>query len=164
MERGTKRGSRSNAVRVRLLLGSASGSKLAATEIQTWPCCLIVEDDPLLAMTHEDWLEDAGYGVCGPLGSVGETLAWLERNSPRIAIVDFGLKHGRAYEVARELKQRNIPFVVYSGLPPESSPSPEFQNVPWIEKGQGPAVLFEAISKQLTSLPSAQGRNSAHEV
>jgi CheY-like chemotaxis protein len=118
-------------------------------EPRAWPCCLIIEDEPLVAMSLEDWLQEAGYEVCGPLGSTRETLAWLELNSPRAAILDIGLKHGLGHEVARELKRRNIPFLIYSGVPFESGLSPEFRDVPWIEKAQGRAALLQAVSKLL---------------
>ena len=122
------------------------------TEPRIWPCCLIVEDEPLVAMSLEDWLQEAGYEVCRPLGSTRETLAWLEQNSPRFAIVDFGLKHGPGDEVAQELKRRNIPFVIYSGYSPESGSSPEFRDVPWIEKAQGRAALLTAVSKLVSAV------------
>ena len=114
---------------------------------RSWPCCLIVEDEPLVAMSLEDWLEEAGYEVCASLGSAGETLAWLEKNLPRFAVVDAGLKHGPGHEVARELKRQNVPFLIFSGSPAESGSSPELRDVPWIEKAHGRAALLEAISK-----------------
>jgi DNA-binding NarL/FixJ family response regulator len=119
---------------------------------------LIVEDEPLVAMSLEDWLQEAGYEVCGPLGSSRETLAWLELNSPRVAILDIGLKHGLGHEVARQLKRRNIPFLIYSGFSSESGSSSELGDVPWIEKAQGRAALLGALSKLVspTSIGSSQ--------
>ena len=118
------------------------------TDPRSWPCCLIVEDDSLVALSVEDWLEEAGYDVCGPLGSTREALAWLALNSPRAAIVDVGLKHGPSTDVVRELRRRNGPVVVYSGLPRDSA-DPEFDSLPWVLKSQGRAALLDALTNLL---------------
>jgi hypothetical protein len=44
------------------------------------------------------------------------------------------LKDGTSLRIARELKSRGVPFVIYSGLPPDADRPPELQDVPWLEK------------------------------
>jgi len=98
------------------------------------PCCMIVEDQALIGMSMEASLEEAGFKVAGPFMSNGEAMRWLEDNAPDIAVLDIMLKDGTSLEIARELKNRGVPFAVYSGLPPKADRPPELQDVPWLEK------------------------------
>jgi DNA-binding NtrC family response regulator len=100
----------------------------------TVPCCMIVEDQALIGMSLEAYLEDAGFTVAGPFPSCADVLPWLERNTPQVAVLDVSLRDGTALPVAHELKERNTPFAVYSGLPFTSSLPNEFRDVPWLEK------------------------------
>ncbi|WP_457093081.1 hypothetical protein [Microvirga sp. P5_D2] len=55
--------------------------------------CLVVEDQILIAMSIETYLEDVGIAAQS-VGSMAEARAWLEANTADIAIVDFMLKDG----------------------------------------------------------------------
>jgi DNA-binding response OmpR family regulator len=66
--------------------------------------CLIVEDQALIAMSIETYLEDAGMSV-QTVASIAEARVWLDANSANIAIVDFMLKDGPATELAGNLKK-----------------------------------------------------------
>jgi DNA-binding response OmpR family regulator len=57
--------------------------------------CLIVEDQTLIAMSIETYLEDVGIAV-QTVTSMAEARAWLEANTADTAIVDFMLKDGPA--------------------------------------------------------------------
>ena len=65
------------------------------------PCCLIVEDQALSAISIETFLERAGIAVQA-VGSVGHARAWLETNTPDIAIVAFSLDDRSARELAKD--------------------------------------------------------------
>ena len=92
-------------------------------EMTDQPCCLVIEDQALIAISIETYLKDAGM-VVQTVGSLAEARAWLEANTADVANVDFMLKDGPAIELARELNRRTIPFVIYSGSPRrESLPS-----------------------------------------
>jgi DNA-binding response OmpR family regulator len=114
------------------------------------PRCLIVEDQALIAMAIEAYLEDMGYRIGGPFGSRSEALAYLERDTPQVAILDYMLGDGPTSDLAEELKRRGIPFVVYSGRSRDAAVSPAFAGVPWLEKPVGRSELVSAIA-------SAQG-------
>ena len=45
-------------------------------------CVLIVEDEPLIALSVEETLRDAGYSVCGGAGSQAEALSMGEGSGP----------------------------------------------------------------------------------
>jgi len=98
------------------------------------PCCMIVEDQALIGMSLEASLEEAGFEVAGPFMSNAQALRWLQNAAPDLAVLDVMLKDGTSLRIARELKSRGVPFVIYSGLPPDADRPPELQDVPWLEK------------------------------
>lgn len=110
------------------------------------PCCLVIEDQTLIGMAIEAYLEGAGYAVGGPFCSCADALAWLREHTPELAIVDFVLRDGPCTDLARELSRRGVPFVVYSGRRRGPDTPPEFQGVPWIEKPADRIDLLEALA------------------
>jgi len=96
--------------------------------------CLILEDEALIAMSLEAYLEDAGYEVAGPFCTPEQSLEWLKDATPDCAILDFRLKEGMCLDVVRELQKRGVPFVIYSGLPRDVTVPISLQDAPWLEK------------------------------
>lgn len=76
---------------------------------------LIVEDEALVAMLVEDALEEAGFGVIGPVRSVAQALEALETEQPDAAVLDLNLAGENSVAVADALVARGIPFVVATG-------------------------------------------------
>jgi two-component SAPR family response regulator len=114
------------------------------------PRCMIVEDQALIGMSLEASLEEAGFVVEGPFMSNAQALSWLENDAPDIALLDVMIKDGTSVEIARALNSRGIPFVIYSGLPPNSLAPPELQNVLWLEKPVSRETLTDALERLLT--------------
>lgn len=112
--------------------------------------CMIVEDQALIGMSLEAFLEDAGYRVEGPFMSNAQAMQWLASETPDIALLDVMLKDGTSVEIARALKSRGIPFVVYSGLPPTTLGPSELQGMPWLEKPVSRETLAAALDGLLT--------------
>ena len=117
--------------------------------------CMIVEDQALIGMSIEASLEEAGFRVEGPFMSKAQALRWLESDAPDVALLDIMVKDGTSVEVARALKNRGIPFAVYSGLPPKADSPPELQNVPWLEK----PVSRETLTSILSELAGGRQRD-----
>jgi DNA-binding response OmpR family regulator len=112
----------------------------------TRPCCMIVEDQALIGMSLEAFLEDAGFSIAGPFLSCADSLSWLEHNSPDVAVLDVSLRDGTSLPIAHALKGRNTPFAVYSGLPFSSDLPDELQGVPWLEKPAPREELTQIIA------------------
>ena len=119
----------------------------------TSPCCMIVEDQALIGMSLEAFLEDAGFSVAGPFLSCADALRWLEHNTPEVALLDVSLRDGTSLPIAHLLNVRNTPFSVYSGLPFTSNLPDDLQGVPWLEK----PVPREELTRTIASL----GRTNA---
>ena len=130
---------------------TSTSKEVMSKEITDQPRCLVVEDQALIAMSVETYLEEAGIAVQA-VSSIAEARAWLEANTADIAIVDFMLKDGPATELAAELNRRAIPFVIYSGYPPRQSMSSELQGVPWLEKPTSRDDLLKVVLKTLMAV------------
>ena len=94
---------------------------------------LIVEDEPLIAMMLEDFLESLGHIVKASCDNVADALRAVEASGFDIAILDVNLKGESVWPVAVELRQRGVPFVLASGGHVDPPPH-EFASVPLIEK------------------------------
>ena len=94
---------------------------------------LIVEDEPLISMMLEDFLESLGHKVAATCDSVSEALSAAERGGFDLAILDVNLKGENVWPVASRLKEQGVPFVIASGGHVDPPPA-EFAQVPLIEK------------------------------
>lgn len=77
---------------------------------------LIVEDEPLIAMMLEDFLDILGRKVVGVADSVSSALPLLAAGGIDAAIVDVNLSDGeKCWPVADALAVAGIPFIVATG-------------------------------------------------
>ena len=85
---------------------------------------LIVEDEPLIAMMLEDFLESLGHNVVATCDSVEDALGWADSGGFDVAIVDVQLKDGKSiWPVADKLAENGTPFVVATGGHVEPPPA-----------------------------------------
>lgn len=96
-------------------------------------CILIVEDEPLIAMMLEDFLLSLGHEVRATCESVGEAMSAVQAADFDLAILDVNLKGESVWPVAKQLRNRDIPFVLASGGHVDPPPA-EFADVPMIDK------------------------------
>jgi DNA-binding NtrC family response regulator len=113
----------------------------------TQPVCIIVEDQPLIGLSLEAYLKDNGFIVAGPFVTNSDALRWLGNQTPHLALLDVMLKDGASVRIARLLKERRVPFAVYSGLKPERESPPEFRDVPWLEKPMSRSALARTLEQ-----------------
>lgn len=67
---------------------------------------LIVEDETLLAMTVEEWLQDAGHETLGPVRSMHAALDAVGSNPPDLALMDVNLGDENGIDIARVLQKK----------------------------------------------------------
>ena len=120
------------------------------------PCCLIAEDQTLIAMSLEAYLDEMGFDVAGPFTRQGEALAWLSTNAPHLAILDYKLGEETCADIARVLNARSVPVIVYSGTPRGSDVPPELQAACWLEKPVPRSALLKVVTELL---PNGATRN-----
>lgn len=78
---------------------------------------LIVEDDPMTALTIEENLSEDGFIICGKAFDYESAIRLMKAESPDLALVDIALKNKPdGIETAHELKRiKPIPIVYLTG-------------------------------------------------
>ncbi len=94
---------------------------------------LVVEDEPLIAMMLEDFLETLGHQIHASCDNLRDALVQADEDGFDIAILDVNLKGEAVWPVAKRLRERGLPFVLASGGHVEPPPA-EFSSVPMLEK------------------------------
>ena len=94
---------------------------------------LVVEDEPLIAMMLEDFLESLGHSVSATCESVQDAMNEADKGGFDLAILDVNLNGESVWPVAEKLREQRIPFVLATGGHVDPPPA-QFANVPVIEK------------------------------
>ena len=94
---------------------------------------LIVEDEPLIAMMLEDFLESLGHSIAATCDSVDTAMTEVAKGGFDLAILDVNLKGQNVWPVSTRLREQGVPFVIASGGHVDPPPA-EFAAVPLIEK------------------------------
>lgn len=76
---------------------------------------LIVEDEPLIAMMLEDFIDGLGHRVAGAVDCVEDALAKVAEGGFDLAILDVHLRGAAAWPVADALADRGLAFLVATG-------------------------------------------------
>ncbi|MCH4892649.1 response regulator [Sphingomonas sp. SFZ2018-12] len=77
---------------------------------------LIVEDEPLIAMMLEDFIDVLGKQVAGVADTVEDAIARIDAGDIDAAILDLHLRGGEhSTPVAERLTRAGIPFIVSTG-------------------------------------------------
>ena len=109
---------------------------------------LVVEDEPLIAMMLEDFLETLGHKVHASCETVGDAVAEADKGGFDVAILDVNLKGENVWPVAHKLREKQIPFVIATGGHVEPPPT-EFANAPVIEKPYTVDRVTPALEKAM---------------
>jgi DNA-binding response OmpR family regulator len=78
---------------------------------------LVVEDEPLIAMSLADQLTEAGAVVVGPCSTIGRAVAELSEKDIDVAIVDYVLADDNSEGLQAALEERSVPFIIVTGYP-----------------------------------------------
>ena len=106
---------------------------------------LVIEDEPLIALSLADTLETAGAQVPEPVGTEKEALQAIETGGFDGALLDANL-HGRPVnEIAAALTRAGIPFLFVTGYGHEGTPG-GFKHVPVVSKPFTERQLLDAIT------------------
>lgn len=116
---------------------------------------LIVEDEPLIAMMLEDFLESLGHDVVATCESLEDALEKVEAGGFDVAIIDVQLKDGkRVWPVADRLAAAGTPFIVATGGHVEPPPAAH-ADAPILSKPYTIDAIPAALDRALGACPSA---------
>ena len=76
---------------------------------------LIIEDEPMIALDLQEFLETEGFAVAGVAGRLDNALERIKSVDFDVAILDANLAGVSSSPVATALAAQNIPFLVLSG-------------------------------------------------
>ena len=109
---------------------------------------LIIEDEPLIAMMLEDFLEMLGKQMAGTADNVADALVLVEAGGIDAAILDVNLRGGeKSWPIADALAAKGVPFVLATGGSHDSIAEP-FRDRPTLPK----PFTMDAVAKALDSL------------
>jgi len=106
---------------------------------------LVVEDQPAIAAGLKQLVEQHGWSVMGPFGTLlaARTARAFER--PDLAMVDLHLPDGDGLDLVRELRDEGVECAVCSGYDRRSVLGDEPLDVHWIDK----LSIFDGIERVL---------------
>jgi DNA-binding response OmpR family regulator len=110
---------------------------------------LVIEDEPLVALDVQQAFEDAGATVVVARTLAAALLA-VEDSSVSAAIVDHALGDGDSSEICERLKERSVPFIIYSGFAHLDGACADAKHV---NKPASPSVLVATVTGLLASRP-----------
>ena len=112
------------------------------------PAILVVEDEPLISMMLEDFLDALGYRLAGTADGVSDALALVQKGGFDAALLDINLRDGEAsWPVADALAEQGRPFVIATGGTNDSVPA-RYADVPVLGKPytmDGVRQAFESL-------------------
>lgn len=109
---------------------------------------LIVEDEPLIAMMLEDFLDVLDHGLAGTADSVSTALARIDGGGIDAAILDVNLRGGeKSTAVAEALADKGVPFVFATGGG-EDGVDARFRDRPRLQK----PFTMDGVAKALNEL------------
>ena len=84
---------------------------------------MVIEDEPLIAMMLEDFIDLLGHRLAGSADSVESALPRIAEGGIDAAILDVNLRDGPCWPVADTLAARGVPFVIATGGHVDPPPS-----------------------------------------
>ena len=109
---------------------------------------LIVDDEPLIAMMLEDFVDALGRRVAGSADSVAAALAILAAGEVDAAILDVNLRGGEtSWPVADAMAARGLPFLIATGGSDDMIAEP-YRDRPVLAK----PFTLDGIERALTTL------------
>jgi len=110
---------------------------------------LVVEDEVIIAMLIEDFVEELGGGIVGPVGSASSAVKLIESEDICAATLDVNIADGSVYDAAAALRSRSIPFVFVTGYSDLPDCPPEFLDAPRLKKPFTLDQLADVLSQSI---------------
>jgi DNA-binding response OmpR family regulator len=109
---------------------------------------LVLEDEALIALDLEATLEDAGWSVIGPVGTLSRARDLVARSRPDIACLELNLGGETSHDLARDLLAQEVPVVFISGRDARALPE-DLRAVPMLGKPVDPALLLRTLADKV---------------
>jgi CheY-like chemotaxis protein len=108
----------------------------------------VVEDEALIGLMVEDFLQGFGCQIVGVAGSTTDALQMIRSAAIDVAVIDLNLQGETAYPLAGALTAAHVPFVFATGINANQI-ADAYSHVPVVgkpfEEGELRGALLEAI-------------------
>jgi DNA-binding response OmpR family regulator len=106
---------------------------------------LIVEDDPLIAISLQMVLEDEGYEVCGVAATERQAISLGLTHRPDVAVVDVRLAEGSGIEAGRRLLAAGTRVVFATACAAQIAHQFPGMEIPVIEKPYDAQLIVRTV-------------------
>lgn len=114
---------------------------------------LIVEDEPLIAMLVQEWLEELNCKTIGPATSVNGAFELIAGVALDGAVLDVSLGKEESFPIADELRQRGVPFVFATGYGVDGL-EPRFEGAQVLAKPFEHGLFCDVVGEMLAGRQS----------
>lgn len=123
---------------------------------------LLLEDQALIAIYIEELLHQAGFDNISTHSSCAAAAEWLQKNTPKLAVIETRLRDEPCDAIAAVLNQRGVPYIVHSVERDGSGNHPYMgTKCRWIDKPCDPDEFVKAVKECVPSrrepAPAASG-------
>ena len=92
-----------------------------------------MEDESLVSLLIEEFLDELGYHVVGTAAELGQALAMSRSLDLDFVVLDLNLDGELSYPIAKVLKERGVPFLFATGYGQAALPQ-DLRGVPVLPK------------------------------
>jgi DNA-binding response OmpR family regulator len=107
---------------------------------------LIVEDEAMISMMLEEYLEALGHKVAANASSVDEAMALIKSGTPDLAILDCYLGSEEIWPVADILTECGVPVILSSGGSTSTLPE-RYASCPMLQKPYTIGALSDILER-----------------
>lgn len=107
---------------------------------------LVLEDEAIVAMDIAAELEEAGWRVIGPAGTIAEADRLIEAELPDVAVLDVNLAGSRSFDLAARLRDRGCPVMFLTGYAEGAIPA-HLSDIPVFSKPVDAVLLKRQLAE-----------------
>ena len=104
---------------------------------------LIAEDEAMIALDLESFLQDLGCEIIGPVANVEDLVQEFETHRPDGALLDINLRGKQVFAVLPRLIEQGLPVIITSGYDDMTLIPQDFRTLPRISKPFNQTTLRE---------------------
>jgi DNA-binding NtrC family response regulator len=104
---------------------------------------LIVEDEPIVALNYASILEDAGYEIVGPVGTIRRAFEAIDREHIDGAVLDIDIGGVPVDPILMALQQKRLPYIFVSAHAVLAEP---YKDAIFLEKPCTAVQLLKAVN------------------
>lgn len=110
---------------------------------------LVAKSDFIEGVDLRETCEEAGYQVKGPYDGLCSAMLAVQKTRPDLAILDLKLKDGSVFELARKLRDENVPIIFHSFGTSHSDVVAHFPGAESLARPCPPTRVIDTIKKMI---------------